>query len=86
MLSKIRHYTPKSLLKTIYFFLFNSSSHICMSNLGTIQNQIISREKNKAIHIISFLTKDASVKEAHSTLKILKIGDFISLQNALLPW
>ena len=46
------------------------------------------REKlqDKAIHIISFLPKDASVKEAYSTRKILKKGDFISLQNALLPW
>ena len=40
LLSKIRHSTPKSLLKTIYFSL-QLSPHICMSDLGTIQNQIV---------------------------------------------
>ena len=57
-----------------------------MSDLGTIQNQIVSRDRklqDKAIRIISFLPKGSSVKEAYSTLKVLKIRDFISLQNAL---
>ena len=57
-----------------------------MSDLGTIQNQIVSRDRklqDKAIRIISFLPKGSSVKEAYSTLKVLKIQDFISLQNAL---
>ena len=40
--------------------------------------------QDKAICIISFIPKGASVKEAYNTLKILKIWDFISLQNALL--
>ena len=92
LLSKIRHYSPKSLLKMIYFSLFNSPSHISMSDMGTIQNKIVSRDRKitrqsniiNIIHIISFLPKGASVKEAYSTLKIVKIWDFISLQNALL--
>ena len=46
--------------------------------------QEIEKLQDKAIRIISFLPKGASVKEAYSTLKILKIWDFISLQNALL--
>ena len=46
--------------------------------------QEIEKLQDKAICIISFLPKGASVKEAYSTLKILKIRDFISLQNALL--
>ena len=55
--------------------------------MGTIQNQIVSRDRKtkvKAIRTISFLPKRTNVKEAYSTLKILKIRDFISLQNALL--
>ena len=63
-----------------------------MSDMGTIQNKIVSRDRKitrqsniiNIIHIISFLPKGASVKEAYSTLKIVKIWDFISLQNALL--
>ena len=55
--------------------------------MGTIQNQTVSIDrkiKNKALRTISFLPKGTNVKEAYSTLKILKIRDFISLQNALL--
>ena len=56
--------------------------------MGEIQNQILFQEieklQDKAICLISFLPKGASVKEAYSTFKILKIKDFISLQNALL--
>ena len=36
------------------------------------------------LYIISFLPKGASVKEAYSTVKILKIRNFISPRNALL--
>ena len=36
------------------------------------------------LYIIRFLPKGASVKEAYGTVKILKIRDFISSQNALL--
>ena len=46
--------------------------------------QEIEKLQDKAIRIISFLPKGTSVKEAYSTLKILKIRDFGSLQNALL--
>ena len=58
-----------------------------MPDMGTIQNQTVSRDrkiKDKALRTISFLPKGTNVKEAYSTLKILKIRDFISLQNALL--
>ena len=40
--------------------------------------------QGKAVPIINFLPKGASVKKAYSTLKILTMRDFISLQNALL--
>ena len=46
--------------------------------------QEIQKLQDKAIRVISFLPKGTSVKEAYSTLKILKIQDFTSLQNALL--
>ena len=40
--------------------------------------------QDKVIRIINFLPKWANVKEAYSTRKILKIRDFIPLQNLLL--
>ena len=87
LLSKIRHYAPKSILKTIYFSLFNSHLIYACQIWGQSKTKLfqeIEKLQDKAIRIISFLPKWASVKEAYSTLKILKIRDFISLQNALL--
>ena len=87
LLSKIRHYTPKSLLKTIYFLLFNSHLIYACQIWGQSKTKLfqeIEKLQDKAIRIISFLPKGASVKEAYSTVKILKIRDFLSLQNALL--
>ena len=87
LLSKIRHYTPKSLLKTIYFSLFNSHLIYACQIWGQSKTKLfqeIEKLQDKAIRIISFLPKGASVKEAYSTVKILKIRDFLSLQNALL--
>ena len=87
LFSKIRHYTHKSLLKTIYFCLFNSHLiYACQiwRQSKTKLFQEIEQLQDKAIRIISFLPKGASGKEVYSTLKILKIRDFISLQNVLL--
>ena len=82
LLSKIRHYTPKSFLKTIYFSLFNSHLIYACQIWGQSKTKLfqeIEKLQEKAIRIISFLPKGASVKDAYSTLKILKIRDFISL-------
>ena len=71
----------------IYFSLFNSHVIYACQIWGQSKNNLfqeIEKLQDKAIRIISFLPKGASVKEAYSTLKILKIRDFISLQNALL--
>ena len=87
LLCKIRHYAPKSLLKTIYISLFNSHLIYACQIWGQSKTKLfqdIEKLQDKAIRIISFLPKGASVKEAYSTLKILKIRDFISLQNTLL--
>ena len=71
----------------IYFSLFNSHLiYACQiwEQSKTKLFQKIEKLQDKAIRIISFLPKSASVKEAYSLLKILKIRDFIPLQNALL--
>ena len=67
--------------------LFNSHVIYACQIWGQSKNKLfqdIEKLQDKAICIISFLPKGASVKEPYSTLKILKIRDFISLQNALL--
>ena len=67
LLSKIRHYTPKFLLKTIYFSLFNSHLIYACQTWGQSKIKLFQRREklqDKAICIISFLPKGASVKEA----------------------
>ena len=67
LLSKIRHYTPKFLLKTIYFSLFNSHLIYACQTWGQSKIKLFQRREklqDKAIRIISFFPKGASVKEA----------------------
>ena len=71
----------------IYFSLFLTLIYICMSDMETIENQIVSRDWKIIKQSNSenqLFTKRQKSKEAYSTLKILKIRDCISLQNALL--
>ena len=88
LLAKIRHYTPKYLLKTIQnYSLFNS--HLIYA--GQIWGQSTSEHlrklvelQEKALRIINFLPDTASLKDIYINLKILKLTDYIALQNALL--
>ena len=77
LLSKIRHYTPKSLLRTIYYSLFNLPPFdICLSDLGTVKNRIfnkIQKLQDKAVRVINFLPNTAPVSEIYKTSKILNL-------------
>ena len=80
LLSKIRHYIPKSPLKTIYFSLLNSHLIYACQIWGQSKNKLfqeIEKLQDKVTRIISFLPKGASVKDANSTFKILKVRDFL---------
>ena len=69
LLAKIRHYTPKSLLKTIYYSLFNSHFiYACQTRRQTKSN----------------LFHTAPVNKIYKNSKILKMSDYVSLQNVLL--
>ena len=81
LLSKIRHFTPKHLLKTLYFSLFNSNLIYGCQTWGQDQNEEfkkIEKLQEKAIRIINFLPLNAPVEK-----KIYEIKDFIMLQNIL---
>ena len=86
ILSKIRHYVPKWLLRTIYFSLFNS--HLIYGceiwgqrETGLFRN--IQDLQDKAIRIINFKLDDHDVNSLYHENKILKITDFIALKNTL---
>ena len=58
---------------------------MCMSDMGHSKTKLfqeIEKLQDKVVRIISSLPEND--KEAYSTLKILKIRDFISFQNTLL--
>ena len=86
LFSKVRHYMPKILSKTIYYFLFNL--HLIYENQiwGQIKTKLfqgVVKLKNKSIRIISFLPFNSSnINETYNDLKILKLPDFILLENS----
>ena len=86
LLSKIRHYVPKWLLRTIYFSLFNSHLIYGCEIWGQRETELfrnIQELQDKAIRIINFKLDDFDVNSLYHENKILKITDFIALKNAL---
>ena len=85
LLSKIRHYFPKFLLRTIYFSIFNSHLIYTCQIWGQKESTIekLSEIQDKAIRIISFKDKNYPTNELYYIKKILKIADYIELLNCL---
>ena len=87
LLVKIRHYTPKYLLKTIYYSLFKS--HLIYTNQVWGQSKSNHFRKlvelqEKVLRIINFLPDTAPLRDIYKTSKILKRPDYIALQNTLI--
>ena len=88
LLSKVRHYTPKFLLKTIYYYsLFNSHLIYASQIWGQTKTKLfqeVVKLQNKAIRIINSLPFNSSnINKIYNDLKILKLPDFILSQNSL---
>ena len=86
LLSKIRHYVPKPLLETIYYSPFNSHLIYACQTWGQSKTEHfdeIQSLQNKALRIINSLPNTVPVSKIYKTSKILKLFDYISLQNAL---
>ena len=86
LLSKIRYYTPKYLLKTIYYSLFNSHLIYACQIWGQEKSALFRKIENlqdKALRIINFLPNNCPISGTYKKLNILKLKDFITLQNAL---
>ena len=85
LLSKIWHYVPKFLLRTIYFSIFKSHFIYTCQIWDQKENTIkkLSEIQDKAICIISFKDKNYPTNELYYNNKILKIADYIKLLNCL---
>ena len=85
LLSKIRYYVPKYLLRTIYFSIFNS--HMIYTHQVWGQNEAkikqISELQDKALKIINFKPKNHPVSELYKSNEILNLTDYIKLLNCM---
>ena len=85
LLAKIRYYTPKSLLIAIYYSRFNSHLIDVCQIWGQAKSNLfkkVQKLQEKALWIINFVPSTAQVNKIYKNSKILKISDYVSLQNA----
>ena len=86
MLSKVRHYVPKKELKSIYYAIFSSHMIYGCQIWGQSHNahvEKIHKLQNRALRIINFERFQADSSPLYINNGILKLNDFIRLQNCL---
>ena len=87
LLAKIWHYIPEYLLKTRYYLLFNSNLIYASQIWGQSKSDHFRKLvelQDKALRIINFLPDRAPLRDIYKDSKILKLPDYIALQNTLL--
>ena len=87
ILSKVGHYAPKWLIRTIYYSLFNSHMIYCCQILGQHKTSLVKRVmklQEKAIRLINFKDNDAKVRYLFAQSKILKLQYFVQYRNILI--
>ena len=86
MLSKIRHYVPKTSLRSIYFGIFSSLLSYGAEIWSQRNNKYIQKLgnlQNNAVRILNFANFRASVTPLYLKSKILKLSDNVTLMNFL---
>ena len=82
------HFTPKFLLKSIYYSIFNShliyACQIWDQRNNSEKLHQLSKLLDKALHIIHFLSPQSPLDHIYHNENVPKLRDFISLQNTLL--
>ena len=86
LLFKIRNFVNITILKTIYFAIFDS--HINYANLVWAQNSNAMNRiltlQNKAMRIITLESRNCHASPLFSKFKLLKFNDKLLLENVLL--
>ena len=86
MLKKIRHYVKVNTLRSIYFSIFSSLmtySVIIWGQNTILQFRRIEKLQNKAIKTINFASFRESPLVSFKSTKVLRIQDYVKLQNFL---
>ena len=89
ILSKLRHYVPKSIIKTLFYSFFQPHIEYCM-NIWTCAPQStlepIEISMKKAIRTLSFAKYDAHAGPLFKVYNILNFPDLLKLQQGKLQW
>ena len=90
MLYKIRHYCPKSVLRSLYFSIFNSHLSYGLVVWGNAKNTVMSKIKSlqkRALRCIEFSdeTHD-NINNTHHNLKVLTVDHQLQVQLSSLMW
>ena len=86
MLCKIRHYVPQTELKSIYYAIFSSHMMYGAQVWGqsiTTHTEKVFKLQNRAMRIINFSNFRADADPLYQTNKILKLEDYVKMQNCL---
>ena len=85
LLSKIRYYVPKYLLRTIYFSIFNTHMIYTCQVWGQNEAKIkqISELQDKTLRIINSKPKNHPLSKLYKSNEILKLTDYIKLLNCM---
>jgi len=89
MIYKVRHLCTPSVLRSLYFSLFNSHLSYGLSVWGQCiaeYSEKIKLIQKKIVRAISFADFDASTKPLMKELKILSLDDLYKMQIASLMW
>ena len=89
MLYKLRHLCPRSVLRSLYYSLFNSHLTYGLPVWGTAKKALISKLEilqKKAIRAISFAEYSSPSSPIFKELGILTITDLYKTQTASLMW
>ena len=86
MLSKIRHFVPTNVLRSIYFSIFEAHLSYCCTVWGQKGNCIVDKLislQNKALRILSFSAPREPTKPLYLRLGILQFRQQVEMQNVL---
>ena len=87
ILSKLRHFLPRSLLLQVYFALFHSRISYCCQSWAQPSSAYLQRIctlQNQAARLMTFSEPRSHASPIFSDLNLLRFTDLVQLQNILL--
>jgi hypothetical protein len=89
LLAKIRHFVPKSVLRSLFFTFINPHTDYNLLNWGMAPDtylETVAKKIKKAVRIISFEDNDSPSIPLHKNLNILPLTCSIKVKYAKFMW